>query len=76
MMLSGSHKCYLCGKVFMTQNGIDKHLHKLLGCAGRRAENGAGTNVPMMSNRLHKCYLCGKTFVTQRGIDRHLSKSH
>ena len=76
MMSSDSHKYHLCGKVFKTQNGIDKHLHKPLGCAGRRAGNGAGTNGSTISTSLHKCYLCRKTFVTQRGIDRHMRKSH
>ena len=74
-MSNDLHKCYRCGEIFETQRGIDWHLRKPLGCAGRSAGNGAGISVSMISN-LHKCYICGKTFATQRGIDRHLRKSH
>ena len=67
MMSSDSHKCYLCGAVFATQHGIDRHLAEAPECAGLRSYDHT-------IKQQHRCYLCHKTFSTQRGIDRHLGK--
>ena len=76
------HSCHLCGKMFWTSSGVNKHLeaHKeLVECSqcGKKVKHlQRHIAVEHSGEKRYKCQYCEKTFIWKRLLDNHVDCVH
>ena len=65
------HKCSICGKTFVSKQGLNGHIQRL-----KKKQMAAAVQFKIIDHYHYKCSICGKSFVSEQSLNGHFKVVH